>query len=309
MTATCSEVAALLGEGTAGTASRIRSFVLVEHPGPWGWTTREDVFADLLGPARWAELRELWVEHDLRPLLVRRHGRQPAAAGPARVLVGSTAPADPWVETTDVDGLRSLDLEALAAGRPGHGTRHDGPLLLVCTNGAVDRCCAVRGRPLAAALSAAHPDHVLESTHLGGCRFAANLLVLPSGEMHGRLTPEQGLAVAAEALAGRPSPDLPGWRGRTTASSWAAVAEDAVRRRLPDAAPGSVTALGERLHDDVVDGEEGPEPAGCDVDVATPDGTWRVVVRARVVAPGATLCDEDDAVPYAVPVVAELAPA
>lgn len=305
MTRTCSEVATFLGEGTAGTASTIRSFVLLEHPGPWGDRTREEVFAVLLGPDRWAEFEQLWVGRGLRPLLVRRHGRQPAEAGAARVLVGSTAVADPWIETTDVDGLRSLDLVALAAGRPGHGVRRDEPLLLVCTNGAVDRCCAVRGRPLAAALSDAHPDHVLESTHLGGCRFAANLLVLPSGEMHGRLSPEEGLAVAEAALAERPA--TIGWRGRTTASAWAAVAEHAVRRRLPSTPSDALTTLAERLHDDFVDGEDGPEPAGCDVDVATPDGTWRVVVRTRVVDPGPTLCDGDDAVPYAVPVVTALA--
>jgi hypothetical protein len=303
---TCAEVADLLGERTAGTASRIRSFVLIEHPGPWGEDTRENVFADLLGPRRWAEFEQLWIEHELRPLLVRRHGRQPAGvAATSRVLVGSTAAEVPWIETTDVDGLRALDLDALAHGRPGHGHPRDEPLLLVCTNGAVDRCCAVRGRPLAAALSTVHPEHVMECTHLGGCRFAANLLVLPSGEMHGRLTPEEGLAVATAALAGRSA--TPGWRGRTTASGWAAVAEGAVRERLRTGDHACVVARDERLHADVIIGEEGAEPAGCDVHVDAPGGPWRVVVRTEVLAPRASLCDDEP--PWPTPLVTELHPA
>jgi hypothetical protein len=303
---TCAEVAELLGERTAGTASRIRSFVLVEHPGPWGDDTREKVFADLLGPRRWAELEELWVEHELRPLLVRRHGRQPAGLAPTmRVFVGSTAAEVPWIETTDLDGLRALDLAALADGRAGHGRPREEPLLLVCTNGAVDRCCAVRGRPLAAALAAVHPEHVMESTHLGGCRFAANLLVLPSGEMHGRLTPDEGVAMATAALSGRTA--TAGWRGRTTASGWAAVAEGAVREHLRTGDPASIVAHDERLHDDVIVGEEGAEPAGCDVDVDAPGGRWRVVVRTEVLAPRTSLCDDEP--PWPTPVVTELHPA
>ena len=38
----------------------------------------------------------------------------------------------------------------------------DEPLFLVCTHGRHDRCCALRGRPVAAALAARHPAH-----HLG----------------------------------------------------------------------------------------------------------------------------------------------
>lgn len=309
--ATCATVAARLGERTAGTASRIRSWILLEHDGPWGSQTREEVFAEVLGERRWAELEALWLERDLRPLLVRRPAGHPESgrgsragrgARAPRVLVGSLGP-DPFLEVTDAGALAALDLEALAEGRRGHGDHLGGPLLLVCTNGAVDRCCALAGRPLVGALSARHPDLVWESTHLGGCRFAANLLVLPSGHMHGRLDPEAGLAVAEAALAGRVDPT--GWRGRTGHGTWEslAIATVAGREGL------EVTALDvteQRPHEDVVEGEDGPEPAGCDVVVRGPGGRWRVVLRTEVLAPRTSACDDEP--PWPTPVVTSVTP-
>lgn len=308
---TCSQVAARLGEPTAGTASRIRSWVLLEHDGPWGADTREEVFAEVLGARRWAELEELWLERDLRPLLVRRPAGHPesgrgARAGrggrPPRVLVGSIGPT-PFLEVSDVDALATMDLQALADGRPGHGRPVLGPALLVCTNGAVDRCCALAGRPLVAALAERHPDLVWESTHLGGCRFAANLLVLPSGHMHGRLTPEDGLAVVEAALAGRVDPT--GWRGRAGQGSWESLALATVAAR-EGVEFTSLHVAEQCLHDDVVDGEEGPEPAGCDVVVTGSGGRWLAVLRTEVLAPRTSACDDEP--PWPTPVVTALTP-
>ena len=47
-----------------------------------------------------------------------------------------------------------------------------GPVVVVCTHGRRDVCCAERGRPLAAATALEHPGAVWESTHVGGDRFA-----------------------------------------------------------------------------------------------------------------------------------------
>ncbi|HEU5385864.1 MAG TPA: sucrase ferredoxin [Streptosporangiaceae bacterium] len=50
-------------------------------------------------------------------------------------------------------------------------------MALVCTNGKRDRCCAVRGRPVAAAIADATGWDTWESSHLGGHRFAATALL------------------------------------------------------------------------------------------------------------------------------------
>jgi len=49
-------------------------------------------------------------------------------------------------------------------------------------------CCARLGGPLAQALAARHPGPVWETTHVGGHRFAANLVLLPHGLYYGPVT-------------------------------------------------------------------------------------------------------------------------
>jgi len=65
----------------------------------------------------------------------------------------------------------------------------DGAVYLVCAHGKHDACCALRGRSVAAALAAERPDRVWECSHIGGERFAANVLVLPLGLVYGRVLP------------------------------------------------------------------------------------------------------------------------
>ena len=68
------------------------------------------------------------------------------------------------------------------------GTDDDGaPIYAVCAHGTHDACCAIRGRPVAAALDQLRPGRVWECSHVGGDRFAANVLVLPSGVLYGRV--------------------------------------------------------------------------------------------------------------------------
>ncbi len=101
---------------------------------------------------------------------------------------------------------------------------------LVCTNGARDPCCAIRGPAVALALERARPGQVFECSHLGGHRFAANVLVLPDGLCFGRLDPRAAVALADELEAGRlPLDHL---RGRTAYDSEQQAAEIAARRAL-----------------------------------------------------------------------------
>lgn len=69
------------------------------------------------------------------------------------MIVASCRPGNRWLErrtVSDLSELAALDLAALAAGTPpGFGARSDEPVLLVCTQGKRDVCCARLGRPLA----------------------------------------------------------------------------------------------------------------------------------------------------------------
>ena len=119
------------------------------------------------------------------------------------------------------DDLIGLDLET--AGAPaGH------PLFLVCTHGKHDRCCAKYGRPLYDAVrEQVEEGWVWQSTHVGGDRFAGNLVALPDGAYYGRVEPSEAWAVVEASLAGRVH--LPCYRGRSCHGFAAQAADLAVR--------------------------------------------------------------------------------
>ena len=106
----------------------------------------------------------------------------------------------------------------------------DGRRYLVCTNGARDPCCAIRGPAVAQALERVRPGQVYECSHLGGHRFAANVLVLPDGLCFGRLDARAAPALVEELDAGRlPLEHL---RGRTAYEPEQQAAEILARREL-----------------------------------------------------------------------------
>lgn len=159
-----------------------RAWLLIEHDGPWA---AEAVDTNLPG-----ELGKVALAADelgIRVQLVRRPAREDRG-GAGRVFAAWTAGPAPWL--ADVTG--GVDLEALAAGvftgAPAAGVfagvRVE-RMSLVCTHGRRDRCCARYGGPLARALDADYPGEVWETTHVGGHRFAANLVLLPHGLYYG----------------------------------------------------------------------------------------------------------------------------
>lgn len=175
----------------------------------------------------------------LRPQLIRRHGR----SRPERRRVFVVNAEHGWVQTALVDDLDEVAGWDLSAVRSENGVGLEPwrePILLVCTHGRHDACCAERGRPVAKALTAEFSDAVWESSHLGGDRFAANLLMLPTGDCYGRLDAASAVPVAASHLSGTLS--LEHHRGRTTIPWVAQAAERAVREQLREPAVDAVTS-------------------------------------------------------------------
>jgi hypothetical protein len=103
-------------------------------------------------------------------------------------------------------------------------------VLLVCTHGRHDRCCAVRGRPVAHALEQRWPDTTWECSHVGGDRFAANVVVLPSGIYLGRVEPTSAADVVGALLDGTLPAGLV--RGRSSLPLPTQAAQEFARERL-----------------------------------------------------------------------------
>ncbi len=226
----CAAASLARDDDLAGTASTVRSFLLLEHSGSWGSDALRDArLPDGLGAHLAREGRRAGV----RVLLVRRPGRR-AETGGVRVFAAHAAGPDSWLESATLsgpEGVRDLDLGALGAGRSSGLTVHASPLIAVCTHGRHDACCAERGRPVALALAASrHADAVWECSHIGGDRFAGNVLVLPRGLYHGRVDPDSALVIADALADGRL--DLDHLRGRSDLPMAVQAAEIEVRRRL-----------------------------------------------------------------------------
>lgn len=266
----CSATAAALGEPLAGTSATARSWLCIEQPGPWG---RDALSASHLDKGLARELAALAAGTGVRIVLIRRPGSHPDRHRPIprHVYLAHTAPGRTWLERTsmvDPKELLDLDFARAGVGEPGLlGERVTDPLLLVCTNGRRDVCCALLGRPIAAALAAAHGELVWECTHIGGHRFAPTAVLLPTGYSYGRLT-----EASAERLLAGGDLDVADCRGRSTWPAAGQVAELAIRERTGDADPDALR----------VDSVLEPLDGGWLVAVSHVDGrVWRVAVAER----------------------------
>ncbi len=271
----CSVVSATLDEPVFGTASIVHAWLLVEQPGSWG---RDALFESRLPVSVARALVRQADRHHVRLLLIRRPDRtrvtggrhcfavssrrpapppsEPATAPPH--LAPATAPRHlapataPWIEQRRFDDpteLLDVDFAALGAGERsfGPGAGHNEPLYLVCTNGRHDPCCAQFGRPVLRALAS---PRVWESSHLGGERFAGNLVCLPHGVYYGRVDPSTAPAIADQYAQGRV--DLDHYRGRAGDAFVVQAAEFYLRRAegllgVDDVTPLRRTSLGNGL--------------------------------------------------------------
>lgn len=225
----CAAASMLRDEPLAGTATHVRTWLLLEHSGPWGNDALLNArLPDGLGPA----LKQQAKAYRAKVLLVRRARarRDPASLNVFAAFADARHPRIEHGTVADLREVLDLDLTSFADGGSTGLAPYDGSLFCVCTNGRHDACCAMLGRPVAMALDDAYPEQTWEVSHIGGDRFAGNLVVLPEGLYYGRLDPQQAIAVAGGHLAGEI--DLDHLRGRSSYGMAVQAADHHLRRRL-----------------------------------------------------------------------------
>src|SRR5436189_4508488 len=192
----CSDVSLENAEPLAATASRVDHWILVEYRGLWGY---DALGASALPGAVRAHLAERAASLGRTTVLfVRRPERRRHES--SLVFWGNSPERGAWLSCVQLE--RWDDLLDLDFTSPGEPVAH--PLLLVCTHGKHDRCCARLGRPLYEALAEqAEPGWAWQCSHVGGDRFAGNLVVLPQGLYFGRVDPADAWTVLEEYLADR----------------------------------------------------------------------------------------------------------
>ena len=266
----CAPRADLRGDVMLGTAFPAHRLLLVEQPFPWG---PEGLRTSRFDPATALAIEARCRAERVRVQAIRRPGGSRHRVHRRWAVVDTRDATQPvhWGDFIDDAELLELPLDG-SLGEP-----DPFPLYLVCTHGKHDPCCAQRGRPVAAALEALRPGRVWQASHLGGCRFATTVLVLPLGLMYGRVLPSGASEFAAAAEAGEVIPALLRGRVGVPPAGQAAIGFAHEQLGLPrchDISLGSVTP---------VDGST------MLVRIGTPHGVHEVTVkRERVNAAGLT---------------------
>jgi len=214
----CSEIARENDEPLGATASRIDRWLLVEYRGLW---SSDALVGSGLSDQVKARLRELRSSQPRsRLLFIRRPDRRHHHG--LRIYVADSRQGEEQLAQLEIahhEDLREVDPWRAA-------TRVTEPLFLACTHGKHDRCCARYGRPLFDALNEQlEQEYVWQCTHVGGDRFAGNVVCLPYGIYFGRVGRDDVPGLVDEYLAGQIS--LAHYRGR---SCWPFAVQAAERR-------------------------------------------------------------------------------
>ena len=218
----CAEIALAEGETLPGTAEEVDVWIMLEYLPSWSAKATTD---NSLAPATraWLEgLSDAVAARGLKPRLqwIRRPERDHAGV----TLMIAAGSGLHWVEAAAYDALATRSLDDVLAVAPLTERRY-----FVCTNGKRDLCCAHFGLPTYAALRERVGDRVWQTTHVGGHRFAPNVLTLPRAALYGRVQPSDVDAFVDAIESDRLA--VPWLRGRTHHRPEVQAAEAALAAR------------------------------------------------------------------------------
>lgn len=227
---TCSASSQKAGEQLFGTVLRADIWYLLEVPEPWGFNAFED--CDLPATVK-SHLKEGANAVQNGRILLIKQGSIRKKQGYAffAAVNHEEGPHLYQFELDSYEDLLKLDLPGIA--REGHAYRYadrEIPLFLVCTNGLRDVCCARLGVPLYQEAYKLAGEAFWQTNHVGGHRFAPNLVALPHGAVYGQLQSEDISPIVQKHSQGLIH--LPRYRGRSCYEQGVQAAEYFLRAEL-----------------------------------------------------------------------------
>lgn len=194
----CSVRSKEAAETTFGTASTGDAWLLLEYARPWGAKAfRESTLPKAVKVYLSGLLKSI---PRSRVLLIKQTR---TIKGPLTLFVARSRESSSSIlkyEFFEYEQLLDLDLaSALAGGSPSGTTPWEEPLFLVCTHGKRDKCCAKFGIPIYKTISTlVGESSVWQCSHVGGDRFAANVVCFPDGIFYGHVTEETAKLIVKE---------------------------------------------------------------------------------------------------------------
>ena len=194
----CSVRSKEAAETTFGTASTGDAWLLLEYARPWGAKAfRESTLPKAVKVYLSGLLKSI---PRSRVLLIKQTR---TIKGPLSLFVARSRESSSSIlkyEFFEYEQLLDLDLaSALAGGSPSGTTPWEEPLFLVCTHGKRDKCCAKFGIPIYKTIQTQIGESsVWQCSHVGGDRFAANVICFPDGIFYGHVTEETAKLIVKE---------------------------------------------------------------------------------------------------------------
>ncbi|HYP00027.1 MAG TPA: sucrase ferredoxin [Pyrinomonadaceae bacterium] len=236
----CSELSLVSAERSFGTASIGEVWLLVEYREAWGAHALEDSALPAEVKSRLNNFCQTTQRSRILFIKQERLRQDPLTCFVVRCR--ESAPSIMKFHFDGYEELLKLDVAALAAGDAAvaqavGAVKAEDSLFLVCTHGKRDKCCAKFGYALYKSLreaaggderAAGANSSVWQSSHVGGDRFAANLLCFPHGLFYAHVTEDRGRTICDEYEARRLI--LEGYRGRACYSYPVQAAEFFIRR-------------------------------------------------------------------------------
>ena len=179
----CSELSLKSNEELFGTAPRVDVWFLLEYRGAWSDNTFVSSKISENVKRRIDECLESIPNSRLQ--LIKR---QNDSEGKLKFYLAKSDELDPKLfefDLSDYEEILDLDVDEMLSGESNLRGR---ALFLICTNGAHDKCCGKYGVPVyLEAVKREDGFMIWQCTHLGGHRFAANVLFMPYGIYYGRV--------------------------------------------------------------------------------------------------------------------------
>ena len=214
----CSDASRARSESFYGTVPCVDTWLLIEYPGPW---LPRGIIDSSLPLSVKAKVEAMPLRH--RVLLIRQ-GHTNMGRLRCFVVHSREHSSAIWeFQIEHYEELLNIDVDG-----PSEQFRVDHSLYLVCTDGRHDKCCSKYGLPAFRTIQERMGHSAWQCSHVGGDRFAANVLLFPFGLYYGQVCPKDVDPLLDSSL--RHQIYLKNLRGRSCYQRPAQVGEYFVRR-------------------------------------------------------------------------------
>lgn len=178
----CSTNSVKINESLFGTAAFFRNILLIEYGMAFGAKAVDDSQIDIVVKSY---LKECLNRQIFDRILLIRNKR--TISGLINVYAVSNEERSPFIRHYVLKNYFEITQIDFAKWE---GRVLSSPLYLVCTNGKKDKCCSKFGLPVYNSLEKLD-ENVWQCSHIGGDRFAPNIIVMPYGHFYGHLPVEE----------------------------------------------------------------------------------------------------------------------